>query len=192
MPKAVLLQGLMLAGVALSVAEVAARNEMSPTIDPTSVVRVVHPELRRLVLEGHDRSATFRQLIEDLDRSGWLVFVQAGQCPEKAAVACLLHFVGAYEGKLFLRVLVQPYGRHPDNVIATLAHELQHAWEVVREPSITDAASVRAVFRRIGTVSVKSAAGIAFETAAARAAGEQVLRELDQRDRHVGVQAKRR
>ena len=54
------------------------------------------------------------------------MFVQAGRCPERAAVACLLHFVGVYEGARYMRLLVPPHGRHPDTVIATIAHELQH------------------------------------------------------------------
>jgi len=155
----------------------------SDTPEPLEVARAVDPELRRLILEGHEGSAALRRLVEEIRRSGWLVFVQAGRCPERAAVACLLHFVGVYEGARYMRVLVTHEGRHPDNVIATLAHELQHVWEVVQEPGVTDARTMRAVFGRIGGVSVRSAAGTTYETAAARAAGELVLRELQQNRR---------
>ena len=158
--------------------DLAAVGGQSATTNSIAVVRAVHPELRRLIVEGDERSTTFRRLVEDVRQSGWLVFVQAGRCSEKAAVACLLHFVGAYEGAPYMRVVVTHQRRHPDNVIATLAHELQHVWEVVREPGVADARTMRALFQRIGTVSVQSVTGTTYETAAARATGERVLREL--------------
>jgi hypothetical protein len=158
--------------------DLAAVGGQSATTNPIAVLRAVHPELRRLIVEGHERSTTFRRLIEDVRQSGWLVFVQAGRCSENAAVACLLHFVGAYDGAPYMRVVVTHQRRHPDDVIATLAHELQHVWEVMQEPGVSDARTMRALFQRIGTVSVQSATGTTYETATARATGERVLREL--------------
>jgi hypothetical protein len=147
---------------------------------PFSAVRVVDQQLRLLVLTGHQKSATFRQLVEEIRGSRWVVFIQAGRCPEKAVAACLLHFAGVYEGAPYMRILVAHRGRHPDNVIATIAHELQHAAEVIREPAVVDSLTMRELFRRIGTVSVRSSAGITYETSDALAVGEQVLRELTQ------------
>ena len=151
----------------------------SDPADPLTSVRVSHVVLRQLVAEGHSRSETFRRLVRALDASTWLVFVQPGPCPEKAAVACLLHVVGEYEGSPYVRVLVNHKQRHPDNVIATLAHELQHALEVAQAPEVRDTASMRALFERIGTVRVRSTTATAYETEAARRIGERVLRELD-------------
>ena len=79
-----------------------------------------------------------------------------------------------------MRVLVAHQGRHPDSVIATIAHELQHAAEVIRDPGVVDSRTMREMFRRIGTISVRSAAGITYETDDARAVGEQVRRDLGQ------------
>ena len=79
-----------------------------------------------------------------------------------------------------MRILVARHARHPDNVIATIAHELQHAVEVIRDPGVNDARTMGELFRRIGTISVRSAAGITYETDDARAVGEQVLRDLGQ------------
>jgi hypothetical protein len=155
------------------------RRAESPAGDPFKSVKVFHPVLRQLVAEGHARSATFRGLVTDLDASDWLVFVQPGPCPEKAAVACLLHVVGEFEGSRYIRLLVNHKHRHPDNVIATLAHEMQHALEVAQAPEVKDTATMRALFERIETVRVRSATATAYETAAARQIGEQVLRELD-------------
>ncbi|MGH9312894.1 MAG: hypothetical protein ACRD1S_06810 [Vicinamibacterales bacterium] len=147
--------------------------------DPFKSVKVSDVVLRRLISEGHARSDISRRLVQDLDASGWLVFVQPGPCPEKAAVACLLHVVGTFEGSRYVRVLVDYRHRHPDNVIATLAHELQHALEVAQAPEVKDTATMRALFERIGTVRVRSATAIAYATEAARRVGEQVLRDLE-------------
>jgi hypothetical protein len=168
--------------VLVSRSDFAAAASQSASREPFAVIRVVDPELRRLVLMGRERSATFRQLVEEICGSRWLVFIQAGRCPEKAAVACLLHFAGVYHGAPYMRVLVAHQGRHPDSVIATIAHELQHAAEVIRDAGVVDSRTMREMFGRIGTVSVRSAAGITYETADARAVGEQVLRDLGQRD----------
>jgi hypothetical protein len=147
--------------------------------DSLKSVKVSHTTLSQLVSEGHARSETFRGLVNALNGSGWLVFVQPGRCPERAALACLLHIVGTFEGSRYVRVIVDYRHRHTENVIATLAHELQHALEVAQSPEVKDAASVRALFERIGSVQVRSATATAYETVAARSIGEQVLRELD-------------
>ena len=166
--------------VLLSFPDVAATAGQSASREPFAVVRVVDPQLRLLVLLGQERSVTFRQLVEEIRGSRWLVFIQSGRCPDKAAVACLLHFAGVYQGAPYMRILVAQQGRHPDSLIATIAHELQHAAEVIRDPGVVDARTMREMFRRIGTISVRSAAGITYETNDARAVGEQVLRDLGQ------------
>jgi hypothetical protein len=89
-----------------------------------------------------------------------------------------MHFVGRFDGRPYLRTLVNPDHRHRDNVIATLAHELQHAIEVASAPDITDAASIQALFRRIGRVRLGNRSAVTYETEAAERAGEAVQREL--------------
>ena len=146
--------------------------------DRSEYLRVAEPELRHLVADGLLRSETFQRMVTDVGRSRWLVYVQRGPCPEKAAVACLLDVVGTYHGRRYVRVLVSYKGRHADSVIATLGHELQHVLEVAQEPAVTDRASMRDLFRRIGTVRIRGARTTVYETARAQAAGDQVSREL--------------
>ena len=67
-----------------------------PFFDPRTPADPTHRELLR---QGFERSATFRNLIAEIEASSWLVFVQTGRCPEKLTVACLLHFVGTFDGK---------------------------------------------------------------------------------------------
>lgn len=56
-----------------------------------------------------------------------------------------------------------------DQIIATLAHELQHVVEIIDDPGVVDEPSLSALYRRIGRPSrVVATAG--WETAAAREA----------------------
>jgi hypothetical protein len=141
-------------------------------------VRAAHPVHRSLLRHGYERSATLRRLTADIEASSWLVFVQTGRCPEKITTACLLHFVGVFEGKPYVRVIVRHEHRHPDDVITSLAHELQHAREVIQMVDTHDAEGIRSLFKRIGWVSVKSAGVETYETKQAVAVAEAVWREL--------------
>jgi hypothetical protein len=153
---------------------------------PAARVRTLDAPVRDLLLAGWARSATLRDLMARFDRSGWLVFVQSGPCPEKAALGCLLHVVGRYEGRPYLRINVDVHRQHPDAVVATLGHEMQHALEVAESPDVIDAPTLRALFARIGTPSVRSRHAMSYETPAAVEIGVRVLREMQTKvDRRV-------
>ena len=144
-------------------------------------VQTIDPTLAALIREGAGRSATFRGLLDQVEQSEWIVFVQPGSCPDRTAVGCLLHIVGRFEGRPYVRLLVTPKGRHPDQVIVTLAHELQHAIEVVTSRNVTDGPSMLHLLRRISSSRVRTAKAVLYETAAARSAEDAVFRELRQR-----------
>lgn len=145
-------------------------------------IRCVGPIATGLVKEGRERSPTFRKLVEELEASDWIVFVQRGSCRLAGVTGCLLHQVGSYDALRYLRVVVsEPFGSD-DEMIATIGHELQHVVEVVRTPGISDAGDIRQLYRRIGYVSVRrqvaGGVGEVYETGNAITAGETVLREL--------------
>jgi hypothetical protein len=144
---------------------------------PTHVV-VTEPLLAKLIASGYARSETLRRLALDLESSGWTVFVIARPCPVKEATGCLLHTVGSFEGRPYLRVMVRVRERHPDVVLATVAHELQHALEVAASGAVHDTTSLIALFRKVGSSPTRMSDGIVFETKAARAIEVQVGREL--------------
>jgi hypothetical protein len=146
--------------------------------DTTPRVVAIDPGLAALLQAGRTRSDTFRALIDQLEQSDWMVFIQPGRCPDSAAIGCLMHVVGIFEGRRYVRLLVNPLGRHPDQVIVTLAHELQHAWEVASAGEVTDGPSMLALFRRISSSAVKTGNAVLYETAAARRVEETVSREL--------------
>ena len=64
-----------------------------------------------------------------------------------------------------------------NQMIATVAHELQHAVEVIEDETVSDEKSLVALYRRIGRQN-SSAAPSRWETEAAQEAGFRVRREL--------------
>jgi hypothetical protein len=64
-----------------------------------------------------------------------------------------------------------------DQMIATLAHELQHALEVAEDEGVTDQRSLLALYKRIGRPSYSGLVA-AWETDAAQDTGFKVRREL--------------
>jgi hypothetical protein len=60
--------------------------------------------------------------------------------------------------------------------MATIAHELQHAVEIVREPDVVDAATALALYRRIGTGRCREGLSEECETEMAKRI-ETVVRE---------------
>ena len=142
------------------------------------------PALADLIARGRTRSPSFKALTDALETSGWTIFVQPGHCPDRVLVGCLVHMVGKFEGRPYLRLLVAPAGRHPDVVIATIAHELQHAYEVVSDGGVIDTGTLQEFTRRIASDRWRTSKATIYETSAAQRMGEPVLKELGrQRER---------
>jgi hypothetical protein len=141
-------------------------------------IRSADPALSAVMARGRERSPTFRMLIDNLEKSDWLIFVQPGRCPHPVMVGCLLHMVGRYEGRLYLRLVIPSEGHHPDAVTATIAHELQHALELISDGRVTDRQTLAVLSKRIATDQFRPPMLTEYETAAARRIGELVLREL--------------
>jgi hypothetical protein len=144
-------------------------------------VSTVDPGLDQLVERGRERSPTFRDLVDHLESQDWMIFVQAATCPDRATIACVPHFVGSIEGRRYIRVLINRRGRLPDEVVVLLAHELQHALEIVSDGNVTDGDSIRELMRRISNSRFVNARTTIYETAAAQRIGEAVSRELRKR-----------
>ena len=77
-----------------------------------------------------------------------------------------------------IRILINPRTTN-DRLIATIAHELQHALEIIRQPEITNGDQVMELYRRIGTGKCAQGRSDRCETEAALAVEKQVLRELE-------------
>lgn len=159
-------------------ARVVREMQMRKDLERPRNIRTTNVSLTAAIQRGEERSATFRSLTKTIERTDWLVFVQPGTCPDPRARGCLLHVVGTFEGRQYLRVLVNPAGRNPEEVIATLAHELQHAVEVTLDGTIRDAPSMLAFMKRISTGEFQTPLATIYETVEARNVEAKVRREL--------------
>ncbi len=146
----------------------------------TARVRSTSPAILALIAEGRARSATFAALVDELDRSRGVVYVEFGLCEFGHVDGCVLPVVGGAGADRYLRILITSAKkrRSHDQVLALLAHELRHALEVFEHPEVVDRASLEAMYRRIG--SPANVGGSGYETPAATAAGDTVLKELSQ------------
>ena len=106
-------------------------------------------EMRRLILDGHARSMAFRDLVDEIQRSNAIVVVQLGLCANGRIRSCVANVEGTLERR-HIRIKVNTRTTD-DRLIATIAHELQHAVEILREPDVIDVASTLDLYRRIGT-----------------------------------------
>jgi hypothetical protein len=141
-------------------------------------VRPLDPLAVALLADGRQHSEFFRGLVERLERSDAIVYIQtAVRLPR--GVQGHMQLATAVEGARYLRITLDREVPH-DRLVGLLGHELMHAVEVALDQNVRDHASLRALYERIG----HSPDGSTFDTRDAIAAGEQVLVEL-QRGRRL-------
>ena len=138
-------------------------------------VRATDPLMLRLIREGQQRSATFRALIERLEQSDVIVYLECGG--RSAPPGGRLTFISAAAGLRYVQVHVARL-TYLDQQLAIIGHELRHAVEVADAPEVVDDASLAREYTRIGYVNPRVLTGIAFDSDAAVKAGYQVLREI--------------
>ena len=145
---------------------------------PATRVRSTDATILELLREGAERSATFRGLTDAIAHSTGIVYVEFGYCAFGHVNGCLLPFIASTHGDRYLRIVVTPdkKRRSHDQLLALIAHELQHALEVIAHAEVVDVATMEAMYRRIGTPLTGGMTG--YETFAARVAGDTVLSEL--------------
>ena len=135
-------------------------------------LRPIDRKAADLLAAGKVRSATFRRLAETIERSDLIVWVAAAHLQRPGQ----LQFVAATPCSRCVRVAVRLPGLEND-LVSTLAHELQHAVEIAGASEVRDPASLRRFYERIGE-SRPAGAGVEVETAAAQRIGRKVLNEL--------------
>jgi hypothetical protein len=80
-----------------------------------------------------EQSATFRSLLDKVEATDGIVYVEAGRCGRlRACLALKVTVAGPHR---ILWIFVDPQ-RGACEVMTSIGHELWHAVEVLREPSI--------------------------------------------------------
>jgi len=148
----------------------------------TLQIRSTDASINGLLGEGYARSRTFRGLVDAIQASDTIVYVEYGVCAFGHLDGCLLPFVANAGKGRYLRVVLTTRLNHPDRerVLALIGHELQHALEVAEHPEVIDVQGMLNMYRRIG-VPLNGRSG--YETATAHAVENAILDELQTRHR---------
>ena len=138
-------------------------------------LRPQDPRSAQVLKEGAKRSATFRALVNRIEASNLIVYITVSPTMKSALSGALTWMTRAGDFR-YVRASITselPF----DQMIASVAHELQHAVEVIEDESVTDERSLAALYKRIGQPS-RAAGASGWETIAAQRTGTQVRREL--------------
>jgi hypothetical protein len=150
------------------------------TLEPSlrlTHVRPMAPSVRELIVRGIARSPSLRILVERLERSDVIVYVYDDRS-RPSTLDGRLSFMSAAGGFRYVRVRIV-IRRDERRNIATLAHELQHAVEIVEQPAIVDERTFAQVYAQIGHATAPSpGARHGFDTVAAVRTGDRVAREV--------------
>jgi hypothetical protein len=139
---------------------------------PTRHVRTTNPAIGRLLARGYRRSPTFASLFTRLQHSDVFVYIEEVPRLPGALEGRLMMLPRAHDHR-YVRIQIAMRGA-PEDSIALLGHELQHALEVAEAPSVGDPEALASLYRRIGF----GGGGHQYETVAAREMGRTVRREL--------------
>jgi hypothetical protein len=131
--------------------------------------------LAALLDQGRLRSPTLRGLVEKIEANDVFVYIATNQLLNRRLAGSLTWMSQAGPFR-YVRASISP-DLPADQIIATLAHELQHVVEVIDDPGVVSDDSLTALYKRIGAPSkVPLVSG--WETEAAQSAGSRVRREL--------------
>src|SRR5688572_6605248 len=98
-------------------------------------VRSENPLIAQLIVDALAASATFRGLVDAVNGTNGIVYVESGQC-RQGTRACLMHSIDAAGPHRILRVLVNTR-RDRNGLIGAIGHDLQHSLEVLVESVVT-------------------------------------------------------
>ena len=154
---------------------------------PDRHVRSTDSVIQGVLARGQEQSPTLRRLVEVLDRSDVIVYLEMQQRRHEFG-AYLSHHIVIAGGNRYLRVKLRAAGPLAQ-MAARIAHELQHAVEVAQSPDARDVESVQRLFRQIGLSTAcdpsRCFEAPAFETQAALDVQHAVRSEIAEARRAV-------
>ena len=138
-------------------------------------VRSEDAKIRTLLAAGYDQSATFKQLVDEIDAGPGIVYISHAVKLAGGIEGALLHGVAGSPELPVLRVLLKTnLGR--SHAIATIAHELQHVVEVLRAGPPRDGTAISRIFARLRPAHEPKTRR--FETEEAQRVTRRVLDEI--------------
>jgi hypothetical protein len=147
-------------------------TESAALDSPYRHVRTQDRSVRYLLKRGFNHSATFARLMARLEHSDVLVYIEeVPRLPD--ALEGRMMMLTAAHGQRYVRIQIALRGA-PDDSVALLGHELQHAIEVAQEAAVFDQTALAALYQRIGT----RGGPHVYDTVAAQEIGRLIRREL--------------
>jgi hypothetical protein len=141
---------------------------------PYARIRPMQDVGARLLADGMAHSPTFRWLVDRLDRSNVIVYIDVR--PDMPAhLGGSLRFLARSATDHFVKIQLNRVF-HRKTLVALLAHELQHAVEVAESGQVNSADDLRQLYRRVGVLTGTDQ----YDTVAAQRAGYVVRDELNQ------------
>lgn len=137
-------------------------------------LRPQSPRVATWMAHGLAQSPTLRALAERVERGNVVVYLEISHRLDPTIRACVSWMAGA-PGVRYVRVSLQPNLPQAET-IAMLAHELQHVVEIIDHEDVTSAATLAALYVRIGHRSGRD--GLAWDTLAALRAGDSARLEV--------------
>lgn len=134
------------------------------------------PYLQAILAAGHRESAHFRRLVERLASATVIVHITPATTMPPVPPGGL-RFVTRVGDYRYLRIALRT-DLPPEQLIALLAHELQHAREIAEAPQVVNEATLRQFYRTRGKRSCLRTAQECYETHEAQAAGTAVFFDL--------------
>ncbi len=147
-------------------------TETSVLDAPTRHIRAMQGSTRTLLRRGYRESPSFAALVKRLQRSDVYVYVEQVDRLPGALEGRLMMLPRAHEHR-YVRIQLAMHGA-PEDCIAVLGHELQHAVEVAEAEDVFDEAGMNRLYQRIG---IRGGEHL-YDTAAAQQMGRTVRREL--------------
>jgi hypothetical protein len=134
-------------------------------------IRTSNAAIAALLEQVVKLSPTFQGLVDSINASDGIVYVERGEC-KIAVSSCLLMSV-VIAGPLRALNVRLDLQRPDDQLMGSIAHELRHAVEVLSDPSVRSDVGVENFYKVIG-----KRIGGSVETQAAIDAGEAVRAEV--------------
>ena len=122
--------------------------------------------IAKLMEQAVARSPTFKRLVATVEASNGIVYIEAGVCPGRV-IACLPSWMVSSGGNRFMRIVVDRQRLNSDAVmVGAIAHEMQHAIEVLSDRFVTDGRKMFFFYRQYAPTAKEQ-----FETVNAIQAG---------------------
>jgi hypothetical protein len=156
--------------IVLSVAVAQPTEAQDPRTAPR--VRSHSPTVVDAIARGTAASPTLRRLIDTIDASDGIVYVDDGECGHIVR-GCLLPLVQVAGPNRILRIQVNLRKARGCELVEVIGHELQHATEILGDPRIRSDIQVQNFYDATG----RRPESRRFETIAAKQIGAIISRE---------------